>query len=98
MMNMDEIAELARTVGRTRFGARAVKDVLTEPDVDSDGNDAVRITYVIGPGVVRRLTGEDVVNVFMDLQKRLDEGANGLFPRVRYATPAELAEIDDPEC
>jgi hypothetical protein len=96
MMDMDQITDLARAVGRARIGPGAVKDVLTEPDMDSEGNDAVRITYIIGPEIVRRMTGEDVLHVFMDLQKHLDERAGGLFPRVRYATPAELAAVDDP--
>ena len=66
MMDMDQITGLARDVGRARIGPRAVKDVLTEPD--ADGNDAVRIPHVISPGVVRRMTGEDVVNVFMGIR------------------------------
>ena len=50
MMDMDQIIGLAHAVGRARIGPRAVRDVLTEPDVDSDCNDAVRITHVISPG------------------------------------------------
>ena len=67
MMDMDQIIGLARAVGRARIGLRTARDVLTEPDVDSDGNDAVRITHVINPGMARRMTGEDAVKVFMDL-------------------------------
>ena len=37
MMGMDQITDLARAVGRARIGPRAVRDVLTEPDVDADG-------------------------------------------------------------
>jgi hypothetical protein len=100
MLEMDQIAELALNIGRRRFGARAVKDVLTEPDVTAWGDDAVRVTFVIGDRSVHRLTGEAQIKVMMDLSERLDESGGGLTPKLRYATPSELAaEADaDPEC
>ena len=96
MLDMRQIADLARGVGRHRFGARSVKDVLTEPDLDSDGNDSVRITFVIGPGAARRLNGENILNALMDIHRRLEESGDPRYARVTYATPAELAADVDP--
>jgi hypothetical protein len=57
MLDMEQIAALALSIGRKRFGAQVVKDVLIEPDVTAWGDDAVRVTFVVGDESVDRLTG-----------------------------------------
>lgn len=97
MLDLHEIGELARDAGRQWFGARSIKDVLTEDSTDLDGNDAVTVTFVIGPRSARRVTGEDILRLHVDLRRRLADRGETRYSRIRYATPADLAADADSE-
>jgi hypothetical protein len=97
MLDEAHIAEIAREVAREKLSAKWFEDVLVEPAIDSDGNDAVRITIIIAPTAVRRLHGEAVLQTLVELRHRLDAEGELRFPIVEYATQEELAASGDPE-
>ena len=97
MLDEARIAEIARLTARETLTAKWFEDVLVEPAVDSDGNDAVRITVIIAPAAVRRLGGEAVLQMLVKLRRRLDTEGETRFPIIEYATQAELAASGDSE-
>ena len=70
MLHNARIAEIARDVGREKLSARWFENIIVEPAADSLGNDAVRLTMVIAPSAVKRLKGDDVIGLLMELRKR----------------------------
>ena len=97
MLNEARIAEIAREVAREKLTPKWFENVMVEPAVDSDGNDAVWITIIIAPSAVRRLRGEAVLDTLVELRNRLDAEGEARFPIVEYATQEELAASGDPE-
>jgi hypothetical protein len=97
MLDDAHIAEIARQVGREKLSPRWFQDVMVEPAVDSLGNDAVRLTMVIAPSAVKRVKGDDVIGLLVELRKRLDAAGEERVPLIGYATRDELAASIDSE-
>ncbi len=97
MLDNARIAEITREVGREKLSRRWVEDVMVEPAIDSLGNDAVRLTIVITPVAVKRLKGDDVLGLLVELRKRLDAAGEERIPLLGYATRDELAASVDSE-
>jgi hypothetical protein len=97
MLDDARIAEITRAVGREKLSSRWFDDVIIEPATDSLGNDAIRLTIIIAPGAVKRLKGEDVLGLLVELRKQFDAAGEGRTPLVEYATRHELAASVDPE-
>jgi len=97
MLDNARIAEIAREVGREKLPPRWFQDVIVEPAADSLGNDAVRLTMVIAAGAVKRLKGDDVIGLLVELRKRLDAAGEERVPLLGYATRDELAANVDSE-
>ncbi len=70
---------------------------MVEPATDSLGNDAVRLTIVIAPAAVKRLMGDDVLGLLVELRKWLDAAGEERIPLLGYATRNELAASVDSE-
>jgi hypothetical protein len=97
MLDNARIAEIAGEVGREKLSPRWFEDVIVEPATDSLGNDAVRLTIVIAPAAVKRLKGEAVLGLLVELRKRLDAAGEERVPILGYATRDELAASVDSE-
>jgi hypothetical protein len=97
MLDNARIAEITREVGREKLSRRWVEDVMVEPATDSLGNDAVRLTIVIASAAVKRLKGDDVLGLLVELRKRLDAAGEERVPLLGNATRDELAANVDSE-
>lgn len=95
MLNTEQVNAIADEISRTYLGKRTVVRVMSEPTMDWVGKEALRVTIVIQPKSVRRLSGEQVVDTLYNLQRRLIEEGDERFPHIKYATPEELAEVAD---
>ena len=98
MLNLTQIAEIAREVGTTYLGGHWIKDILTEETTDWVGDDAVRITMVLDDAVVGHLDGENIAKTLVNLRKRFFAHEDQRIPYIIYTTVSEMAEGDDPEC
>jgi len=96
-LDESRIAEITRDVARGTLRPRWFRDAQVEPALDSDGNEAVRITIVIAPGAVRKLGGEAILDTLVELRRRLEAEGEVRFPLVEYATEAELSDSGDSE-
>ena len=95
MLKDPQIAKIASAVAKTTLKPKNVIRVMSEPMVDSKGEDALRITIVIEPDAVDRITGDAVLNTLVQIQDRLREAGEERFPIVEYATEEDLASVDD---
>jgi hypothetical protein len=91
---INEIVDQVATAHLTREN---VDRVMSEPAIDSRGEEAVRITIVIKPGAVDRLKGDPVLDTLLQIQQRLRAAGEERFPIVGYATSDELDHSGDPE-
>lgn len=95
MLKHPQIAKIASAVAKTTLKPKNVIRVMSEPMVDSEGEDALRITIVIQPDAVDRITGDALLDTLVRIQDQLREAGEERFPIVEYATEEELAHVDD---
>ena len=95
MLHDTRISEIALEAAR-RGGANAgLERVMTEPTLDSEGKDAVRITLVLTPDAVQSLTGDEALDILVSIQQSLSREGEERFPIGEYATEGELEEAKD---
>ena len=97
MLPPARINEIVAEVATAYLTSEIVDRVISEPAVDSSGNDAVKITIVIKPNAIERLKGDPVLDALLAIHDKLSEAGDERSPMVEYATQAELDEVDDPE-
>jgi len=90
------LAEITREVARDKLPQRWFLDVIVEPAIDSLGNDAIRLTIVLAPAAAKRLKGDDVIGVLVELRERLEAAGEERIRLLGYAAPDELAASVDP--
>jgi len=77
------------------FGRDSVLRILREPAADSRGHDAVKLTVVIAPDAVPKLT-EKSLDALVSVQNRLSEMREDRTPIIEFATEEELDQNADP--
>jgi hypothetical protein len=95
MLDYPAVAALSADIARHNFGAEHVLRAIVEPWSDWLGNDALRVTLVITPGI--NFSGDDVIYTSLQISDRLLQDGEERPAFVFYATEDELAESDDPE-
>ena len=73
-----------------------VVDIGVEDYVDTDGEDALRITVILDEGVeVEKLRAEDTIALKSAIRQRIREQGVELWPYIRLAKQSELDEFDE---
>jgi hypothetical protein len=96
MLELQQIDEIATQVARRRLPRRDFQRVTTEPTTDSLGEEALHITIVLGDDAIRQLTGDEVLDLLVELQDKLQAEGDERLPLVRYSTEHEMA-VDNSE-
>jgi len=97
MLDYSTIRKIVHEAVQAHAPPQGVRDVLSEPDIDLDGNDALEITVVLTPEAVEALRGGAVADALVAVQHGLRDAGEERFPFVRWSTEAELEAIDEPE-
>ncbi|HJT40330.1 MAG TPA: hypothetical protein VJ762_08375 [Sphingobium sp.] len=92
MLNDLNLRQLLRDVLHQRLPNVDLQEILTEQVIDSEGKDALRITLVIPDESVDAITGNQALDLIVDVQKGLSAQGDDRLAVIRYATPADLAE------
>ena len=71
MLANDQILTIARDVATANLTSSSVSNVITEPTIDSEGREALRITIVLEPGATARITGDATLDTLVQIQDRL---------------------------
>jgi hypothetical protein len=73
-----------------------VVDIRVEDYVDSDGEDALRVTIVIDEDVdVENLSGQEITDLKSTVRRRIRELGVERWPYIQIAKPSELEEDDE---
>jgi hypothetical protein len=64
---------------------------------DSEGNEALRITVVLKPEASGKFTGDQALDLLVDVQQALQGAGEQRLPIIEYATEGELDEEGDGE-
>jgi hypothetical protein len=97
MIDDRKIKEIVKTAADAHYGDDAVADILVEPTLDAQGNDALQITIVIATAAEPRLTGPTAVDLLLEINDQLSANGEPRTPIVYYATVDEMNEPDDNE-
>lgn len=92
MLDDQSINVITLDIARPNLGESNVGRVIVEPATDSRGNEAVRITVVLQPGAVERITGDQALGFLGGLHDQLWQRGEERSPIVSYATEEELAD------
>jgi hypothetical protein len=77
-------------------GAAKVQRVLSEPTVDSTGQEALRITIVMKRGSFDKISGDGALNTLVRVNRALRDAHEERFPIIEFATEEELEVNADP--
>jgi hypothetical protein len=73
-----------------------VVDIRVEDYVDTDGEDALRVTVILDEGVkVEKLRVEDIDALESTIRQRIRDQTMELWPYTWFAKQSELDEVDD---
>jgi hypothetical protein len=97
MLDYRTIETIAGRVATQRVAEAGLERTLAEPATDSEGRDALRITLVLKPNAVEKLTGDAAIDLLVELQRALAQEGEERFPIIEYATEQELAEDEQVE-
>ena len=73
-----------------------IVDIRVEDYVDTDGEDALRVTVILDEGVkVEKVRGEDITALKSAIHQRIRDQGVTLWPYIWFAKQSELDEDDD---
>ncbi len=93
----EQIETIVRDAAGRHFPGGQADQVVSQPDVASTGEGAVRILIVLDDAALRPERDPDFLSVLTDIWGHLEQLGDERIPILSYATPAELAEDDDSE-
>lgn len=97
MPEISAIDKLVSEIARKHLSDLGVEAVHSEPAVDSQGKDALRITITItSPDNIPSI-GDKLLDTLFEIQTQLAEKGEERFPIIEYATKDELEAVDDSE-
>jgi hypothetical protein len=96
MLDENKIRQIAHEVATTTLSKANFSSILSGPAVDSEGQDALRITIVIKPAAVAKIDGDAALDTLVQIRTRLLKAGEERFPIIEYATAKELRERGDP--
>jgi hypothetical protein len=97
MLDYAETSQVAEKAAKSALGKKNVVRVFTEPGIDAEGHDALRITIVVTSDAVESLEGDALLDNLFKIHEALRQQNEERTPMIGYATEEELAESGDPE-
>lgn len=95
MLPAKQIEEIATKVAQANLTPAVAHRVLSEAIVDSEGQDALRLTVVIAPSAVENIEGRRLLDILVDTQRQLQQAGEERYAFLSYATEGELADGGD---
>ncbi len=92
MLNDPQLQKITREIVEKALPKTQLRDVLTSAASDSEGNDALRIVLVLTPESINEMSGDQALDLLVDIHNGLDREGESRFAMIEYATEAELAE------
>jgi len=74
-----------------------VRRVVSEPAVDSDGDEVLHITIVLKRGSSDKISGDKALDTLVGIDRALREASEDRFPILDFVTEEELESVGDTE-
>lgn len=87
MVSMSTIIDLVEQAARKWI---RVRRAIAEPTVDSQGEEALRITLVLDPQAIEHITGDHALDVLFEINEALQSAGDDRLPIISYATEEEV--------
>jgi hypothetical protein len=94
-MIQEKINAIAQEVASANLSSQSILSAISEPTIDSEGREALRITIVIRPNIAAKLNGDKILDTLVQIQNRLLLEGEERTAIVEYATNEELAQSGD---
>ncbi|WP_375395679.1 hypothetical protein [uncultured Sphingomonas sp.] len=92
MLDMMEVRRIVNSAALSALKKIDVSTVLSEPSVDSDGNNALSVTIVMKNGSLKRMNGDLAPDTIVRIRHDLDEAGEERTPIVYSSTERELEQ------
>jgi hypothetical protein len=92
MLQLDKISEAARQVASANLNPGTIVSASSEPSVDSEGRDALRIMMIVKPETVSDISGDKVLDILVQTQARLQREGEERPVTIEYGTPEEVEQ------
>jgi hypothetical protein len=96
MLDEKKIRQIAQEVATANLSGANFTSVLSGPTLDSEEHEALRITIVIKPSAVSKISGDAALDTLVQIRARLLEEGEERFPIIEYATAKELRKRGGP--
>lgn len=96
MLTLEQVDAIVREVATRHLAALGVTDVASEPTVDSQGDEALRITITVQSGKRVGESGGPLLDTLSEISTLLQQGGDPRFPIIEYAAEDE-PNVDDSE-
>jgi len=90
MLTLSEVNQIAEKAAAAALKRVGISRVVTEPTVDSDGHDALKVLVVFRRGITEQATGAEVVRTFLKVNQDLEKMGEERLPIIEFATEEEL--------
>jgi hypothetical protein len=97
MLELPQIGEMLKQIATGVLPAHELLEIRTEPSVDADGRESLRITLVLTDEAAKTFTGEQASRLLLDLHDSLLNKGEERFPVLYYATPDDSGQPDRDE-
>ena len=98
---MLELAKVNEVVTRAASAVlkrpAGVRRVVSEPTLDSRGQEWLQITIILKEGSADKITGDDALDTLVSIDRVLRAAGEDRFPIIDYVTKEELASSCDAE-
>jgi hypothetical protein len=84
-MDKSHIELLAKNAATATLGSGSVSSVIMAPMIDSEGEEAMRLTIVMSPGFAVALDGSKVVETMALVHDSLERAGEKRFPFLDFA-------------
>jgi hypothetical protein len=97
MRALSEVNRIASSTASALLGRARVHRAVSEPTIDSEGNEALRVIIVIESGKIHEVSGDSALDAIVRIASDLQKSEDDRFPIVESVTEDELASSDDTE-
>lgn len=97
MLDMSQVSQLVANVVLTTLKGADLSRVMSEPTLDSAGEEALHVTIVLRGYDDQIFKGGVMSNTLLGIIEHLQKSGDDRFPILSYATEEDLAQDDDPE-
>jgi hypothetical protein len=95
MLEAFRLQNLAKEIVGRSLPAVVLDEVIAKTMVRSDGDEGLRITLVLHPESVGAITGDEALQLLVDIRDGLEREGEKRLPLVEYATADDLEGPDE---